>query len=329
MATGPMYESDVVNKRQAIPDEVFCVEKHLTPVFSMLPKGTVGAALLGQVTMEKYEAVPSTGVLDGAPVTTSRKTVQESADVCAQLFREPWAVTRHAEVTESAGIKDRVGHERMWAMNRLRRQLEIQICSNTDQASESGGTPWTTRGILQWLNPSAQASRPVPANFRPASATQYTGSMKAASFTEAALKAMFAAAFDETKAPLDLDLIVGATAKSIISDMTQADPYRVEGTEELKNKVMVVDFDFGYARVHLSPFVAWDTATGAPSDYSPYSGFGINLKQWKLEWIKGNSPANVPLPADGSGTRGYIDCFARLWSLNPQGQISILTNTAA
>jgi hypothetical protein len=312
-----------VNKRQAIPDEVFSVEKHKTPKFSMLPKGTVGANMLGQVTLEKYPATPSTGILDGAPVTSFRKQVKESADVCGQLFREPWAVTRLADVTESAGVKDQVGDARAWAMRRIRRQIEIQIGSNTDQTSQSGETPWTTRGMLQWLLPTAQASRPVPENFRPASATRFTSAMNSSTLTEAAVQALFLAAYNETKDPLDLDMFVGATVKQLISNLTQADPYRVEGTDELKNKVMVVSFDFGYARVHLDPFIAWDPATGESTAYSALSGVGINLSQWKWEWIKNNPPANVPLPADGSGVRGYIDCVGRLWSLNPQGQFSI------
>lgn len=327
MATGPLYEADLVNKRQAIPDEVFCVERHKTPKFSWLSKRTVGANMLGQVTLEKYAQVPSTGILDGTPVTISRKQVKESADVCAQLFREPWAVTRLAEVTESAGVRDQVADARMWAMRNIRRQLEIQIGSNTDQASESGGTPWTMRGMMSWLQYAAQTTRPVPANFRSASASRYTGAMTAAAFTDTALAALFAAAFGETMDPLDLDLFVGATCKRMISEMTQADPYRVEGNEEVKNKVLLVSFDAGYARIHLDPFIAWDTATGAPTAYSPLSGVGINKAQWALEYLKGNAPANTNLAPDGSGARGYIDTIARLWSLNPQGQISIYTAT--
>lgn len=329
MPTGPIYETNLVNKRNAIPDEVFNIEQGVTPVFSMLAKQNVGANMLGQVTLEKFPAAASTGILDGAPVTTVAYVARESADVCGQHFRRPWGVTTLAELTSTFGVANEAGNQKLWAMQILKRMIEVQICSATDCAAESGATPWTTRGILSWLSPSAQTTRPVPSNFRPASASQYTGSMTTAAFTDTALKALMAAAFGEKNAPLNLDLFVGATCKTVIGEMTQADPYRKDGLDTVYDRVMLVDFDFGTCRVHLSPFIAWDTSTGLATSYSPLSGFGIDKGQWSWEWLKGKVPANTNLPEDGSGSRGYVDAVGRLWSKNPQGQISIYTATSS
>jgi hypothetical protein len=327
MPTGPIYETNQVAKRDAIPDEIFMVEKDKTPVFSWLTKTTVEANMLGQVVLEKYPACPSTGVIDGTAVTTVEYVERETADVCAQWFREPWGVTRLAGATNTYGVKDEKGHQRAWAMKKLRRQLEIQICSADDCASESGATPWTTRGIFSWLSTTAQTTRPVPTNFLPGSSTQYTSAMNTSTLTDTALLALMQAAFDETHAPLDLDLFVGGTAKRVIGELTQADPYRMDGLDTVHNKVMLIDVDYGVARVHLAPFLYYTTSTGAASAYTPLSGFGLNKGQWAWEWIKGNAPANTDLAPDGSGDRGYIDCIGRLWSRNPQGQISIVSSS--
>lgn len=329
MPSGPIYESNLVAKRLAIPDDVFNVEADKTPIYSMLPKTTVEAAMLGSVVLEKFPNVASTGIIDGTAVTTVSYVGRETASVCAQHFRRPWGVSTLAELTSTYGVKDETGHQRAWAMMIVRRMIEQQIGSTDNSAEQSGGTPWTTRGILAWLQTSAHTTHAIPSDFVPASGTRYTGSMKAASFTDSELSALMKAASDAKKGPVDLDLFVGSSAKAVISEMTQADPYRLDGLDTVKNKVMVIDTDGGIARVHISHFVAVDTSTGAATAYSPFSGFGIDRSQWAWEWVKGKAPANTNLPADGSGDRGFVDAVGRLWSKNPLGQISIYTNTNA
>lgn len=332
---GAIYEAGQIGKRQELSEKIFNVESDKTPMLSLLKKGPTPNQMLMSWQGFVYPDAPNTGVLDGTPATTPENVARVTVEGCAQHFRRQWGVTTLADLTAIAGVgRNEVGWQRLQAMIILKRMIEQQIGSADDCAVESGQTPWTTRGMLSWISNSAQSVKPVDATLRNSSGAIYTGAL--ASLTEAAFRGLLEAAYGETKEPVSLDGFVGTDLKAVLDDFTQVYPtgtgtsqakaqYNVAGVEEYKNKVEWLRFSVGDVRLHLNPFLAYTSSTGAASAYSPKSGVFLNMDMWEFAWLK--APANTNLAADGSGVKGYIDAVGGLKCFNPRGQMKVYSNS--
>lgn len=335
-----MYETNQVGKRQEILPDVFNIESDATPLLSMLKVGKEPAASLMTWQAEVFPAVASTGVLDGTAVSSYNRVDRYLLTGCTQQFRQAWAVTTRAENTQIAGVPDEAGRQMMLAMLLLKRQIEQQISSTDDCAVENGGTPWTTRGAFEWIKATAQSTYPVDAALRNDANAIHTGSVIASTLTQAAFQALLAAAYGEKRQSLDLDLICGASLKGTIDSYTEIWPLASTTNQPMarynhgdgttyEKVVDVLRFSFGTVRTHLSTFLAVTTSTGAATAYSPCSGLGLDLSQWDIGYMANGKPANVNLPPDGSGKRGFVEAFAGLRCRNNRGQIKILSNSAS
>jgi len=326
-----MYESAQVGKRQEILDKIFNVEAAETPLLSYLPVGPVPNQLLASWVGEVYPDVASTGILDGTAATTPTKVDRHLLQGTGQHFRREWGVTTLANLTNVAGaVRNEAGHQMAKAMLLLKRMMEQQFLSGDDCAIESGGTPWTVRGVFEWLMDTAQAVLPVPSAMRPAAANFYVGAF--ASLTQELFRTALNSAYGDRKAKLSLDGFVGLTLKALIDDWTNVYPvastssqprmtYVQQDPSVLKNYVDELRFSVGNARLHISSFLFRATATGAEHVNSGKNGVFIDRSMWQVGYMQ--KPANTNLPPDGSGKKGFVDAVAILKCLNPLGQVKI------
>ena len=332
-----MYETNQIGKRQEILPDVFNIESDATPLVSMLKIGKEAVASLMTWQAEIFPTVASTGVLDGTAVSTASRVDRYLLQGVVQQFRQPWAVTTRAQATQIAGLPDEAGHQAMLAMLLLKRQLEQQFSSADDSTVEASSTPWTTRGILAWIASGAQSQHVVDAALRNSSAAIHTGTM--AALTQDAFQALLAAAYGEKRAMLDLDFVCAPSLKTQIDTYTEIWPvastvsqpvarYEHGDGTTYERKVDVLRFSFGEVRTHLSTFIGVTTSTGAATSYTPYSGFGIDTRQWDMAFMANGKPANVNLPPDGSGKRGYVEALAGLRCRNNRGQIKVYSTNS-
>jgi hypothetical protein len=327
-----MTEAAVIGKRQDILDSIFNVEAEKTPVLSMLKTGSRPEGMSYSWVAEVNPAVVSTGVLDGTPATTPARVDRVLLESYCQHFRTEWGVTYLASLTNSAGAgRNEVGHQRAKAMMLLKRAIEQRILSSSDNAAETGGTPFQTRGMFSWLSNAAQSVKPVDSTLRPASACNYASTI--AGLTESAFRDILDAMYDARKEVADVFGIVGRDLKAHMDDWTNIYPiasttsqprtvYQVRGNEEYLNKVDVLRFSTGTVRLMVSPFLYFDVTTGLAQTESPKSGLLVDLDMWKWRWL--DKPANTNLAADGSGTKGFVDAVGTLCCLNPLGQARLI-----
>jgi len=326
-----MTEAAQVGKRQEILDKIINIQPEATPVLSLLPKGAVPNQMLATWQSEVYPDVASTPAIDGAPVTTYERVDRHLLQSYGHFFRRSWAVTKLANLTNVAGAgKNEAARQLMNAMLLLKRMIEQQILSSDDTQADNGSVGFKLRGMGSWLSDSAQAVLPVPAAIRPDAATIYTGALS--SFTENSFRDALEAAYTAKKSPLKLTGIVGIDLKAIIDDFTNVFPvasstsqprttYRVDGNQTLINNVTQVKFSVGEASLVLSEFVKRDTSTGAAAATSRKCGYFVDPSMWDIAYM--DKPANTNLPADGSGTRGFVDAVAVLRCYNPLGQVHV------
>jgi hypothetical protein len=326
-----MYETNQVGKRQELLDKIYNIEAAETPLLSMLKVGAAPNQMLASWVGEVYPDVASTGVLDGVPATAPGNVSRYLMQGCAQHFRQEWGVTTLAQLTNAAGVgRNEAGHQMMLSMLLMKRQLEQQFLSADDAAAESGATPWTVRGIFEWLKDTAQANYPVPAALRPAAAALYTAAY--ASLDQDAFRTCLIAAAKARKGPVKLTGFVGQTLKSKIDDWTNVYPvastssqprmqYVVQGNDVLKNTVDQLRFSAGTVDLIESHFLTRTTSTGAEGTYSAQSGAFLDLAMWQVAYLQ--KPANTNLAPDGSGKKGFVDAVAILKCLNSLGQVKV------
>jgi len=326
-----MYEAAQVGKRQEIIDKVFNVEAAETPFLSWLPEGPIPNQLLASWVGEVYPDVPSTGILDGTAATNPQKVDRILMQGTGQHFRREWGVTTLANLTNMAGVgRKEAAHQAMLAMLLLKRQIEQQFLSNDDCAIESGGTPWTSRGVFQWMNSDAQAVLPVDAKLRTKTGSIYAGTL--ANLTQELFRTAMQGAYADRKAALSLDGFVGIELKAKIDDWTNVYPvasttsqprmqYVVQGQSVLHNYVDELRFSVGKARLHLSSYLFRTTATGAEHANSNKMGLFLDRSMWQKAWMM--KPANTNLAPDGSGKKGFVDAVGILKCLNPLGQVKV------
>ncbi len=326
-----MYDANQVGKRQEILDKIYNVEAAETPFLSMLKIGPTPNQMLATWVGEVYPDVASTGVLDGVPATTPARVDRYLLQGCAQHFRQEWGVTTLAQLNNVAGVgRNEAGHQMLVAMLLLKRQIEQQFLSADDCAAESGGTPWTARGVFEWLKASAQTNYAVPAALRPAAAALYTAAY--ASLDQEAFRTCLMAASAARKGPVTLTGFVGQTLKSKIDDWTNIHPvssstsqprmqYVVQGNDVLKNSVDQLRFSAGTVDLIESFFLTRTTSTGAAGTYSAQSGAFLDMKMLEVAYLM--KPANTNLAPDGSGKKGFVDAVAILKFLNTLGHIKV------
>jgi hypothetical protein len=330
-----MTEAAQVGKRQEILDKIFNVEADKTPFLSSLRVGKRPEQFLANWVAEIYPAAPSTGTLDNTAATSPARVDRYSMTGCAQLFRRQWGTGTLADLTNVVGAgRDEAGKQMAAAMMLVKRMIETQFLSADDCAVESSPTPWTTRGVLTWLQNGAQGTYPVDTSIRPAAANFTTSAM--ASLTETVFRACLASAFDETKAPLNLVGHVGIDLKAVFDDFTNVYPvasttsqprtvYQVRDNSTFQSMVDRLAFSEGNVTLVLNPWIAFTTSTGVKTAYTPKSGVFLDMEMWDIGWIA--KPANTNLAKDGAGTKGYIDAAALLRCLNPRGQVKVYSNS--
>lgn len=323
-------EVNQTGQRQDIADIVSNIRAEETPIMSMIPKRPRPLQKVTQFQMEAYPDAAITGIMDGEDVSSFDHTPRVLGEAVAQKFRRPWKVSDFADVTQVAGLPSgEKGRQKAVAAIVLKFMLEGRILSNADCSIDNGtDTPNETRGAVSWLSTSAQDVKPVNASFRPASDTQYTGTL--GDFTETAFENILAACYKIRHAKLKLDLVLGVDLKKKFDNFTARDaeatatnvPVRTFN-QNAKDKAMikvvdVLEFSTAMVRLHLSTFIGLTEATGAASDYTHRSGIGFDLEQWRMGYMR--APGMKELEDQGGGPRGFADTIAVLECRNPLAQ---------
>jgi hypothetical protein len=334
-----IYEKDQVGKREDLADILSCVVAEETPFTSMLAKEGKPSNKIMNFQAKRYPDRAFAGVLDGADVAAYNDQAPRAllTAVC-QKFVEPWMVSDFGDEAVIAGLpKGEKGEQKAAALINLKFAIEARLLSATECSVDNGSSvPNATRGAINWLLDTAQATYPVDSNFRTPAACRYTGAL--ASLTEAAFQNLLAAAWTSRRGAGVLDGFVGITLKRVFdnwSSLTDAGsafatfPVRTwNQNAESKALVKVIDilkFSEATVRLHPSAYIAKTVGTGADSAYTPRSGLFLDMAMWKLAWTR--KPRLVDLEDKGGGPRGFADAILGLKCFNPLGQALVYAST--
>jgi len=327
-----MLEGDQPMKREELGDTIYNIESEKTPVMRMLPTGKRPNQMLSEWPAQVYPKRGYKGTVEGTDISSFNSTGREKMQNYAMWLRtEGWRVGKLANLTVAAGVqRNERGKQAADDALILAQMGERQILSLMDLQTDNGTTnAYQSRAMFVFLQTAAQSLLPVPADLRPASGANYTGTL--ANFTPAQLEAMLEISSIAKKAPVDLFAPVGIALKSQMSSWTQrsddeANKTAIEATnmnandKKLIHVVNTFEFDSGMVKTVPSYFLITDNDTGEDTDYTKRSGLFIDLSMWEKRWLQ--APTGFKQPEQSGGPRGYHDQVMVLVCKNPLGQNS-------
>lgn len=326
-----LIEPNQVGVREDLSNLIANAEMKDTPLTSMVPKGTKPGNMRLDWQMDADLDIDTSGVLDGSDVTSFQNAAENRAlsSVYCQWFRNSGKTGKLAQdVSNVAGVSEKENARAiMKVMVQVKQSMEARFSGDDDTTAESGATPYTARGLGSWINDSAQATLPVPSQYRtPSSSIDSTASTAAA--TEAAINSVLESIYDETGKVKDFDGIVGPAMKSRISDLQLVDTNLAAGTAylaarqvnkdqkdvTLAKKIDIMVGDFGTIKFHVSNFLGW---SGGSRDAAVGGGRLYILDMKDLELCFESTPGVQQFPDLGGGPRFAVDSVAALKMGNP------------
>jgi hypothetical protein len=307
------------------------------PFLRMVKKGPVPKQMLQSWPVEEYPDRGFLGTLDGVDVTSYSHFTRAVMESYAMLLRTGGVqVSKLANLTVDAGVgrKQEIARQIMLDGKVLAQMMERACLSQLDHRIQASSTPYRTRGAFQWLNPSAQAQKPVPAAFRPPAAAARSD-VGLAQITDTVVESMLEAMAVQKKGPVDLKCIAGLKAKRAMSLWGQK-VTGLETTEQAitsmnlnaadKRLLQVIDkfeFDSGVFYSMVSFYLATDETSGEATDYTSRSALFLDTSMWRIGYLQ--EPQAFTNPDLGGGPRAYHDTVFVLQCLNTMGQGYILS----
>jgi len=328
-----MTELDQPMKIQELGDTIYIAEAEKTPFGALLPRGDTPNQVLNEWPVQKYPDRGFGGTVDGTDIDSFNSTTRKKMEgYCMWLMTEGWLVTKLANLTKAAGVgrNEKAKQAKDDALI-LAQMQEKQMLSNLDLQTDDGVIPYRSRGAFSWLDPDAQALKPVPAGFRPGAASRYEDALT--DYGPGDCVAQLQQASLEKKGPVDLTYFSGMLLKSQMSGWAQhsddvgsktaIENFNTDAaTKRIMHVVDFFEFDAGKVKTILSWYLYCLEATGALSDFSQRSGVGLDLSMWEVDFMQ--QPMAWRDPPKSGGPRGWHDVVYILKCLNALGQISTL-----
>jgi hypothetical protein len=319
-----------VSNREDLTDVLTILAPEETPVLSSASKQKASATF-AEWTVDKLNAPVTTGVSEGADVTTFDDKFADRARLgnYVQKFRRDYMVSDLQEAVDSVGPA-KVAQAESKAIRELKRDVEATILSSNDRSVENGaGTNYGLRGLGKWLADGTTIAG-TPADVPAAYATPTDNNAAiGGTYAETTLNDQLSSIFRQTGESSNMMLVADTGLRRDISDFARlsanvgTNPLRVvnmdQGQTTIKLSVEMYESDHGVISVvNMNP----DTA---PAHFVANGGGAANAKKQDGYIINPNyvgihdliPMGSTRLPNLGGGERGFVDCALTLGVYHP------------
>lgn len=323
-----------ISNREDLLDVLTILAPEETPVLSSASKSKANSTFV-EWTVDKLDAPSTTGIAEGADVTTFTDKFASRARLgnFVQKFRRDYLVSDLQEAVDSVGPA-KVAQAEAKAIRELKRDIEATLVSNNDRSAENGsGTPYKLRGLSKWISTSPGSD--VPSDYQ--TSTNAIAETGDGSLTETDFNAIVTEIFRKTGSVNNLTLFADTGLRRHISDFARFADANGAGSSSLRQ----VNMDNGEASIKLgvdlyqsdhgiisivngNPDCMKASITGAEADGE--AGLLLNPEFYGVaELIPMGS---TRLPNLGGGERGFVDCALTLLMKHPQAHGKIDSYTA-
>ena len=312
--TAKAGQGSAISNREDLSNELSILAPEETPILSLCGKGKASATY-SEWTVDSLAAPATTGISEGSDVTSFSDKFADRARLgnYIQLMRRDYLVSNLQQAVTSVGPAN-VAQAEAKSMREIKRDIEATIASDNEMTVENGaGTPYGMRGLGKWIQSTAQATNPVPADYRTPS-----GSIIDSTLSESSFNTMIGSIFAKNGEMNSLTLVANVALRQLISNFTRATPasagvtYHVNQdatSKQITLSVNLYDSDFGLVKI----------VNGNPSCMPTGStnvGYVLNPKYLGFNTL-------IPMGAtrlenQGGGERGFIDVAGTLCVKHPQ-----------
>lgn len=312
--TAKTGQGSAVSNREDLSNELAILAPEETPILSLCSKGKASATY-SEWTVDSLAAPATTGISEGSDVTSFSDKFANRARLgnYIQLMRRDYIVSNLQQAVTSVGPAN-VAQAEAKSMREIKRDIEATIASDNEMTVENGaGTPYGMRGLGKWLQSGAQATNPVPADYRTPS-----GSIINSTISESSFNSLIGSIFARNGEMNSLTLVANVALRQLISNFTRATPasagvtYHVNQdatSKAITLSVNLYDSDFGLVKI----------VNGNPSCMPTGNtnvGYVLNPKYLGFNTL-------IPMGAtrlenQGGGERGFVDVAGTLCVKHPQ-----------
>lgn len=306
--------------REDLRDILTILEPEGTPVTSMMRKGAAPKATLVEVLADTLRAARTTGTPEGLDVNSfsNKASKRKRFGNYIHIVEDSFAVTDVEMNVAVAGTSDLYGEAKAKCLRELKRDMESIVCGNQEMVQGSGSAGWQTRGLLKWIQSTAQATQPVPDDFlTPAANIAALAVPTEAQFNDI-LQSLFTV-YGQRKTyevPAGVDFIETVDNFTRVQPSATAMRYNVfeyADKRQITLSVRVFDSSFGIANLIPDQFVKID-ANGVGT---PTAALFLNMELLELQFME--ALHSVDLPDYGGGPRGYCKAIFAICVKNPRG----------
>jgi hypothetical protein len=307
-------QGSAVSNREDLSNELAILAPEETPILSLCSKGRASATYT-EWTVDSLASPVTTGISEGSDVTSFSDKFADRARLgnYIQLMRRDYIVSNLQQAVTSVGPAN-VAQAEAKSMREIKRDIEATIASNNEMTVENGaGTPYGMRGLGKWIQSTAQATNPVPADYRTPS-----DSIIASTLSETTFNGIIGSIFAKNGEMNSLTLVANVALRQLISNFTRSttaassQTYHVNQdatSKQITLSVNLYDSDFGIIKI----------VNGNPSCMPTAStnvGYVLNPKYLGFNTL-------IPMGAtrlenQGGGERGFIDVAGTLVCKHPQ-----------
>lgn len=302
-----------VGNREDLSNELTILAPEETPILSLCAKGRASSTYHEWV-VDNLAAPSTAGVSEGSDVTSFTDSFSGRARLgnYIQTFRRDFLVSNLQQAVTSVGPAN-VAQAEAKTMRELKRDVEARIASASDMTVENGaGTPYTFRGLGEWIKATAQSTNPVPAAFRTPS-----DSIISSTLGESEFNSMLGSIFSVNGEMNSLTLVANVALRKLISNFSRQDGNASETvyqvTQDATSKtitlsVSLYDSDFGIVKIINGNPACMPTGTTRV-------GYVLNPKY--LSFASLIPMGSTRLENQGGGERGYVDMTGTLVCKHP------------
>jgi hypothetical protein len=318
--------------REDLRDILTILEPEETPVTSMIKKGDAPSSTFIEVLADTLRKPRSSGTREGQDAGKGNNKVAKRQRFGSFVHRvqDEYGVTDVQQAISRRGgvaaINDEYGEAKAKTIREVKRDLEATACSDVEMQGGSD-TDMRTRGAFKWVQDTAQATQPVPADFRPAggdpdSTTSVikSGVNSLTALTETTVNNICKNLSKIYGGKRDYQVPAGDNITNIIDNFTRtgAATDRINYNQDVTDKRInwqVTLFDSSFARLHMVP--TQFNKIDVNGDGDPYAALILNLNLWQMLFLE--NLHSVDQDENAGGMSGYVKAMFALLCLNPKG----------
>lgn len=333
--------STIGGNREDLRDVLTILEPEDTPVTSSIKKGDSPNSVFIEVLADTLRLPRISGTKEGQDAGKANNKVIKRQRFGSFVHRvqDEYGVTDVQQAISKAGgvaaIDNEYGNSKAKCLRELKRDIEAVVCSAQEMQGGSDAD-MQTRGMFTWILDTAQATQPVPASFRPATAaavaaftagtttsTVMSGNNAQDVVTEQAFNTLLRNLQKIYGGRRDYMVVSGDSLTQTFDNFTRINSLAVNSryvvndnasTHTISLSVSVFDSTFGRASIVPTQFNNVSATTGLGD---ANVGYIINQSLWQMLFLE--NLHSVDQDENAGGMSGYCKAMFALLCLNPKG----------